>query len=317
MSLMQDAGGLPPQIAAYINTICGLSYAQLQQVVKDEGLSGFQLSAVLDYFPAWFFRRKHEKNICQTVINYTHPRESGQCFASTERLIAVSNSNQTALERCFREVGTYFFKCCRRFNKPTVRTLTAAALRVILITRAIVRASLSERHTAILIERLICHAFKLTPPVNKSKKGEGMGRKKGEGLKEPQPPAKPKIKPQDPRVSGSGDKSGRSILEALAQAIRSFVMPKPKRRSVPEWKRQQRDINRIPEPDNRIPDGFRGAEPVQVPPPAPRITGKLTDDERRTIMIFLDTRIPLPSYLHRRCVDAGENQWLMEAMKKS
>jgi hypothetical protein len=61
MSLMQEAGGLPPQICAYINRIYGYGISELQQVVKDEGLTGLQLAAVWEYAPAWFLTERTPK----------------------------------------------------------------------------------------------------------------------------------------------------------------------------------------------------------------------------------------------------------------
>lgn len=325
MSLMQEAGGLPPQICAYINRIYGYGISELQQVVKDEGLTGLQLAAVWEYAPAWFFDRAHAKKICQTVTNYTHPQHSGECFASNERLITASNANQTALDRFLRGIGSLIFKSRRQFNKPTVRTLSTPALRFLLIGRAIIRASLSENLTSNLFERLTRSVFQIKPApakkpgrpakktvVDNSENADEMPAENGEELKEPQPPTTSKVTALDLRAKELVNNSPRGLLSGLANAIRQFVKPSPKRRKVPNWKRQARDINQLSEPDTHVPDGFRGAEFTPATPTQDCPAKTLTADERATVMLFVDSGTPLPEYLLAKCLAAGETELISQ-----
>lgn len=241
---------LPDAIAPVFNCFNAIPADQLPGTLRESGLSGYQLASVWKYFPDWALSDR-EKAIAATLTNFMHPRESGVCYARTDTIIAKADTNQSGFERFMRGKGRVLFTAQRQYNKPTLRTLAPAGARICLIGWQILRMSLPSLATAALFEKLAIMMLGIKPG-DKKRRGRP---KKCEGLKEPQTPRTPKLK-----ESGAVNNILTMLKDAL-QLVKDAL--KPKRRTVPAWKREkQRDINAISKPDNHIPAGFRGDEPV-------------------------------------------------------
>ncbi|HAT3959738.1 TPA: hypothetical protein I9Y37_001877 [Citrobacter freundii] len=259
-------------LCKFMEPVNQLHANDLPDALRTSGLNGLQLAAVWKYAPEWFLNETG-REIAQVITNLTHPQQSGICYAKTDKIIDKAKTNQSAFERFMRKTGGKLFACQRRFNQSSLRTLTPAAIRFTLTTWQIVRASLPTAYTTALMERLTTIIFGVKP---EEKKGRGRP-KKCEGLKEPQNPITQKVK-----KCAAVNKFLAALRDAL-QKVRVAI--RPERRNVPAWKRQPRDINQICQPDTKIPDGFRGAEPNE---PAPTPAGhQLTPAEKMVLPYYL------------------------------
>lgn len=253
---------LPEKIAQIINKVNQLNRDELAETLRQSQISGLKCAAVFKYAPAWLFGSETARRICETIINFTHPQQSGVCFARSERLVDAAETSKTTFERIMRGIGSKLFDSRRRFNKSTLRTLTAPTMRFILIGRAILAASLSDALTSRLFAWITINILGIIPP----KEVKRTKRKRGEALKE--------LQPRSHRENKNMITRARDLLSSLTSQLRQFA------RQARGKRHQPRDINRIGPCQVGTPKGFRGAEtaevitwdgPAQLPPNLQRL----------------------------------------------
>lgn len=247
---------LTPKIAAIIERVNQLPEKELPGAISVMGLAGYKCASMLNSLPKGFIQ-PWALPVLFEMVNLAHPQQNATCFASRETIMARVNEREgqapvsiSTVKRAIAKYGDIFFNSKRRAYSSAWRPLTAPAMRFFLIAYSCQKAGIGNK----LTENLF--TFLGEKVLGMTKKIVSRGRpKKCEPQKEPQHRRTSKLKTSITVRNFLGELT--RMLGAFAQGLR------PQRRSVPAWKRKQRDINAIAPVDTRIPTGFRGTEPVE------------------------------------------------------